>query len=313
MEKEIKLQKYQWVLRVMETYYDEFFDDNSRYEKIFVTEEDAINALKEKYEYALKEYETCNSELDLKKHQATYNIKYNDEIVGYVDMWVVKQKTDYLDMTIEEYWNKVEFLNGREEIGESSAEAYETHIFLSELSEEDWIFISPYYTSKFKGFWYGSHPDDCIYHVQGEGFNNDYHREYYRETKMREVIQDIKNEDEKYFTTIISNIKEITDAGCKYIIDKNREEYIFRYITLHQNEYKVEGHWDNGMYIITALNTKSNDDNSNSDYEEDENDTFDVRCPMCGKEFECEWSDFEEENDRYYYICDSCGTRIRQF
>ena len=97
------------------------------------------------------------------------------------------------------------------------------------------------------------------------------------------------------------------------IIDKNREEYIFRYITSYQNEYKVEGHWDNGMYIITALNTKSNDDNSNSDYEEDENDTFDVRCPMCGSEFECEWSDFEEENDRYYYVCDHCGTRIRQF
>lgn len=312
MEKEIKNQEYQWVLRVKETYYDEF-DDDSRYEKKFTTEEDAINALKEEYEYALKEYETCNSELDLKKHQATYNIKYNDEIVGYVDMWVVKQKTDYLDMTIEEYWNKVEFLNGSEQIGESSAEAYETHIFLLDLSEEDWIFISPYYTSKFKGFWYGTHPDDCIYNVQGEGFHSNYHLEYYREDKMRKVLQDIKNEDVKYYTTIMSNIKEITDAGCKYIIDTNREEYIFRYITSYQNEYKVEGHWDNGMYIITALNTKSNDDNSNSDYEEDENDTFDVRCPMCGEEFECEWSDFEEENDRYYYVCDHCGTRIRQF
>ena len=212
MEKEIKNQEYQWALRINESYYDEF-DEDTKYEEIFTTEDDAINALKEEYEYALKEYETCNSELDLKKHQATYNIKYNDEIVGYVDMCVVKQKTDYLDMTIEEYWNKVEFLNGSEQIGESSAEAYETQIFLSELSEEDWIFISPYYTSKFKGFWYGSHPDDCIYHVQGEGFNSNYHLEYYREDKMRKVLQDIKNEDEKYYTTIMSNIKEITDAG----------------------------------------------------------------------------------------------------
>ena len=110
MEKEIKNQEYQWALRINESYYDEF-DEDTKYEEIFTTEDDAINALKEEYEYALKEYETCNSELDLKKHQATYNIKYNDEIVGYVDMCVVKQKTDYLDMTIEEYWNKVEFLN----------------------------------------------------------------------------------------------------------------------------------------------------------------------------------------------------------
>jgi DNA-directed RNA polymerase subunit RPC12/RpoP len=311
MEKEIKNQEYQWVLRIDESYYDEF-DEDTKYEKIFATEEDALNNLKEYYEYVSKKYEIYDSELDLKEHNATCRIKYNDEIVGRVNMWIKKQKSDYLDMTVEEYWDKVEFLYGSEQIGVSSAEAYETDIFLSELLREDWIHISPYYISKFKVFYYGMHPDDCIYHLQGEGFNNDYyHREYYRETKMREVIQDIKNEDAKYYTTIMSNIKEITDAGCKYIIDINRDEYIFGYIFSHQNEYKVEGHLEDSIYTITALNTKSNDDYEED--EENEEDIFDVKCPMCGEEFECEWSDFEIENDRYYYVCDNCGTRIRQF
>lgn len=47
--------------------------------------------------------------------------------------------------------------------------------------------------------------------------------------------------------------------------------------------------------------------------EEDEEDAFDVVCPMCGETYECGWSDFTIDDDRYYYICDHCGTRIRQF
>lgn len=315
MEKEIK---YQWALRVKEIYYDDF-DEDTQYEEIFESEEEALNELKEKYEYDLEENEICDSEINLKDKSATYSIEYNDEIVGRVHMWVVKQKSDCLDMTIEEFWHKISFIYGEEEITNCNAEAYETQAFLSKLSEERWIYVSPYYTFKLKGFWYSPHPDDCIYHIEGDGFSNDYYKSYSRETKMRDILQEIKNDDEKYYKTILSNIKEITDSGCKYIIDINRQNYIYDYITLHQNEYNVKGYWElkNSIYAITSLTDKNNDGSDNNDYEEDEDDVeddvFDVICPMCGKEFECGWSDLEIDNDRYYYTCDCCGTRIRQF
>ena len=70
------------------------------------------------------------------------------------------------------------------------------------------------------------------------------------------------------------------------------------------------------LYQKAASNIYEGDSDNYDDYDEyddSDEDIFDVICPMCGEEYECNWSDFDIENDRYYYTCDCCGTRIRHF
>ena len=68
---------------------------------------------------------------------------------------------------------------------------------------------------------------------------------------------------------------------------------------------------DKGAYILSDIADEINGKIKTSGIDED--DVFDVICPNCNKTFECGWSDFVIDNDRYYYRCNRCGTLIRHF
>ena len=222
MEKTSKDQEFQWVLRVHETYYNG--EEDQKYEEdTFATEEDALDRLKEMYETALKEYKIYDSAFE--GHKATYRTKYYNKIESHVCMYIKKEKKNYIDMTMEEFYDKISFIYGDEEELTSSAESYETMGRLMDLTNEKWIYNSPYNTFKLQVYYYGSHPDDCCYKIIGKGFgDNNRGREYSRDSKMSEVIQDIKNEDNEYYNMFLSNVKKITDVGGEYYIDYNRQQ-----------------------------------------------------------------------------------------
>jgi cell pole-organizing protein PopZ len=51
-------------------------------------------------------------------------------------MWIVKQKTNYLDMTIEEFYDKCEYKYGSKDNSTTSSEGSETGGFLMELTDD---------------------------------------------------------------------------------------------------------------------------------------------------------------------------------
>lgn len=235
MENKIKDNEFQWVLRVYEKYYNG--EENQKYEEdIFSTEKEALDRLKEMYESALKEYRIYDSSFD--GHKATYSTKYYNRIESDVCMYIVKEKINYIDMTIEEFFNKTSFIYDMKEVDCCSAEAYETNGFLMDLTDERWIFDSPYRTFKLQVYHYGPDSYDCCYRIIGKGFSDDDKgREYYRDDKMSKVLQDIKNDDNEYYNIFLSNIKKIIDSGGEYIIDIHRQEYEYNYLLHRMNEF----------------------------------------------------------------------------
>lgn len=244
-------QEYQWVLRVYEWNIGD--EDDAQYEQdVFATEEEAQNGLKEMYEKALEEYEIYDSSFDVNK--AEYRPIFYDE-VGRVKMYVHKEKTNYLDMTVGEFYDKMSFIYGDKQGLTSSADAYETVGFIADLTDEDWIFKSPYYTFKFQVYYYSPHPDDVIYKIIGNGFGGE-HRgmELYRDDKMSKVLQDIKNEDDEYYTALLSNVKKITDIGGEYVIISNRQEEEYRYLLWeHKDEFCISWKKGNKVAIIAKV------------------------------------------------------------
>lgn len=252
MKKRNKEQEYQWVLRICETYFNG--EDNQQYEEdIFTNEVDALDRLKEMYEDALKEYRIYDSSFD--GHRAEYRTRYYNRIDSCVNMYIKKEKTNYLDMTIEEFYDKISFIYGDEQDHlTSSAEAYETTGFLMDLTDEKWIFKSPYMTFKLQVYYYGSHPDDCCYRIIGKGFSDDNKgREYYRNDKMSKVLQDIKNEDNEYYNIFLSNIKKITDSGGEYIIDTHRQKYEYEYLYNRMNEFCLKNIGKNIVSVTAKM------------------------------------------------------------
>lgn len=242
-------QEYQWVLRVYEwNFEDEEYEHSEK--DVFATEEEAQTRLKELYEKALEEHDIYKSSFDVNKAQY-FPIYYNE--VGDVKMCIHKEKTNYLDMTVGEFYDKMSFIYGDKQVPISSAEGYETVGFIADLTDEDWIFKSPYYTFKFQVYYYSPHPDDVIYKIIGDGFGRE-HRgmELYRDDKMSKVLQDIKNEDDEYYTALLSNVKKITDMGGEYVIISNRQEEEYRYLLWeHKDEFCIS--WEDGKKIaITA-------------------------------------------------------------
>ena len=119
--------------------------------------------------------------------------------------------------------------------------------------------------------------------------------------------QPFRNEEENYWAPDEDDnlVKCMTDIGM--LLPKGRiEELIGKKLT-----------WEDEPYIYETqtpdidFNYEDFDDEINED--DDEDDVFDVICPNCNKTFECGWSDFIIDNDRYYYRCDRCGTLIRHF
>ena len=245
-------QEYQWVLRVIEwNFEDEEYEHSEK--DVFATEEEAQTRLKELYEKALEEHDIYKSSFDVNKAQ--YFPIYINE-VGDVKMYVHKEKTNYLDMTVGEFYDKMSFIYGDKQGLTSSAEAYETVGFIADLTDEDWIFKSPYYTFKFQVYYYSPHPDDVIYKIIGKGFGDE-HRgmELYRDDKMSKVLQDIKNEDDEYYTALLSNVKKITDMGGEYVIISNRQEEEYRYLLWeHKDEFCIS--WEDGKKIAITAKAK---------------------------------------------------------
>ena len=131
-----------------------------------------------------------------------------------------------------------------------------------------------------------------------------------------QYTQPFRNEEENYWApdeddNLVKCMTDImTDIGRLDIgmpLPKGRiEELIGKKLT-----------WEDEPYIYETqtpdidFNYEDFDDGINED--DDEDDVFDVICPNCNKTFECGWSDFVIDNDRYYYRCDRCGTLIRHF
>ena len=91
---------------------------------------------------------------------------------------------------------------------------------------------------------------------------------------------------------------------CNTILPKGKiEELIGKKLT-----------WEDEPYIYETQTPEIDFEiNVYDDEDDDEDDVFDVICPNCNKTFECGWSDFVIDNDRYYYRCNRCGTLIRHF
>jgi hypothetical protein len=252
MKKKFQNQEFMWVVRVYEKLNGE---EPQKYElDEFATEEEALNKLKEEYEYALKEFNIYDSEFEGNK--ARYRTRYYGRIDGWCNMWIVKQKTNYLDMTIEEFYDKCEYKYGSKDNSTTSSEGSETGGFLMELTDEIWWHWSPYSSFKLQGYYYSPHPDDCVFKVIAEGIGDGIHyhgRSYYRDVKMSEVVEDIKNEDVAYYNRFISNVKQVVDAGGVYILDSRRQGNESNYI-LHnyKDDFCITG--SEGGYIehITA-------------------------------------------------------------
>ena len=243
-------QEYQWVLRVIKHDYYDSEEDEQYEEDVFATEEEAQSRLKELYEKALEDYDIDRSSFDVNRAE------YAD-VDGSVRMYIKKEKTNYLDMTVGEFYNKVSFIYGDKQGLTSSAEAYETSGFLHDLTKEDWIYNSPYLSFKFQVYYYSPHPDDVIYKIIGDGFGDilDFGgMSLSRDTKMSEVLQDIKNEDDEYYATFLSNVRKITDNGGEYLLDRERQKLEYYYIyKQNKDEFCIDSIGNNKVRITAKV------------------------------------------------------------
>lgn len=242
MLEKIEGQEYQWVLRVYDWYYDG--EEDQQYEDgVFATEEEALERLKEEYESrpVYCDFSTFEG------HKAVFTTRdYR------VALKVVKEKTNYLDMTIEEYYDKISFNYGSKQGLTSSAEAYETPEFYLHLDfDEKWLMSSPYASCRLQFYQYAPHPDDCCFRLVGCGFTTDcYGKSYCRNIKMSEVLQDMKNDYNEYYTAFLSNVKKITDMGGKYLLDINWQSMEFYYMMDKKDEFNID--FDGRFITITA-------------------------------------------------------------
>lgn len=126
-------------------------------------------------------------------------------------------------------------------------------------------------------------------------------------------IQPLRNEEENYWCWKPNKYDEDDDSSGEWaigihihdiLLPKGKiEELIGKKLTWEDEPYIYETQTPDIDFEINVYD----------DEDDDEEDVFDVICPNCNKTFECGWSDFVIDNDRYYYRCDRCGTLIRQF
>ena len=113
----------------------------------------------------------------------------------------------------------------------------------------------------------------------------------------------VRNEDGEYWAPIdeVAINATMPKGSIESLIDKQ--------LTWDDEPYPMN---DTLGIIKESLLIKAMANIYDDSEEEDEEDVFDVVCPMCGEIYECGWSDFTIDDDRCYYRCD-CGTLIRQF
>lgn len=249
VREKIEKQGYKWVLQV---YDDGKCGDDQRYVGcIFATEEEAMNRLKEIYESALKE-RNIKASFNEERRAAFFTTYYHKRVENNMSIYVVKEKINLMDMTVSEFYDKISFDYGSENV---DFDCYITSGFLSNLTEEDWVFTSPYSRFKLRLYRYGSHEYDCCYHIIGEYGSELFNRgiEFYRDDKMTTVLEKIKKEDDAYYTTFLSNVRKITDAGGEYVLDMRRQDYECRYMLRKKDEFSVRIGEDSRIYITAKV------------------------------------------------------------
>ena len=113
----------------------------------------------------------------------------------------------------------------------------------------------------------------------------------------------IRNEDGEYWAPIdkVTINATMPTGSIESLIDKR--------LTWDDEPYPID---DTFGIIKESLLIKAMANIYDDSEEDDEEDVFDIVCPMCGEPYECGWSDFTIDDDGCYYRCD-CGTLIRQF
>lgn len=114
----------------------------------------------------------------------------------------------------------------------------------------------------------------------------------------------IKNEEGGYWETNDDDTINATlpSGSIESLIDK----------CLTWDDYPYTLKDTNGVLEVFLLQKSADNLYGETDDNDEEEDVFDVICPMCGKEYECGWSDCIMDGDYFIYRCD-CGTSIRLF
>lgn len=173
-----------------------------------------------------------------------------------------KFRKEYLEMTLEEFWNCKVSSNEYEikSFGDESYSLDSITIYIGELSKDGFIFYSPYRDidiTRHKGM-SGEYQNEHFFWVDIWDSWYSLDKEYPPTTKMSIIVDEIKRKVKEHYKDVLVKIKKYTSAGLDYVIDRVWNKCEFSYIACNADEIGVKYYLDedSNMHITDVIKVK---------------------------------------------------------
>lgn len=158
-------------------------------------------------------------------------------------------RKEYLEMTLEEFWQCKESSN-EYEIDRGGDDTFymmdSINIYIGELSKDKMVFYSP-----FRDIIITRHKGVCEKYKNEHFFWIDMwdswytlDKEYPPTTKMSTIVDEIKRKVKEHYKDVLLKIKKYTSAGLDYVIDRVWNKYEFSYIACNADKIGVKYYLD---------------------------------------------------------------------
>lgn len=158
-------------------------------------------------------------------------------------------RKEYLEMTLEEFWQCKESSN-EYEINRGGDDTFymmdSITIYIGELSKDKMFFYSPYrdiIITRHKGVC-EKYKNEHFFWIDMWDSWYTLDKEYPPTTKMSTIVDEIKRKVKEHYKDVLLKIKKYTSAGLDYVIDRVWNKYEFSYIACNADKIGVKYYLD---------------------------------------------------------------------